>query len=106
MRGHSEPQLAGDLQAMRRMAVHAAARGVEIDVTTNSDRRRAVLAHPDLAERLCEHPLSYKYPSQWTGYIPPEMWQGVPNNSPRRAALVEIYGEACERNARRGRAVA
>lgn len=101
-----EPQIAGDVRAMHRLVVHAAARGVEIDVTTNADRKRAVLAHADLADRLCAHPLNYQHASQWSGYIPPEMWQGVPNNSPRRAALVAIYEEACARNATPGQAAA
>lgn len=90
---------------MQQLAMHASRRGVEIDVTTNADRKRAVFAHPDLVERLLEHPISYKFPSQWTGFIPPEMWQGVPNNSPRRAALVAIYEEALAR-ATQGRAAA
>lgn len=34
-------------------------------------RRARVLAHPDLAARLCEPPLSYARPDQWNGYVPP-----------------------------------
>jgi|SRR5699024_3997573 len=94
------PGIPADVRLMRELAVRASRHGVEFDVTTNAERRRAVLSHPDLAERLCEHPLSYKRPDQWTGFIPPEMWQGQPNNSPRRLALVAIYEEALARSAR------
>lgn len=97
-RGRGEPGIPGDVALMRELAVRASRHGAEIDVTTNAERRRAVLSHPDLAERLCEHPLSYKRPDQWTGYIPPEMWQGQPNRSPRREALVAIYEEALARS--------
>lgn len=100
------PELAGDLKKMQELAVRASAHGVEIDVTTNSERRRTVLAYADLADRLLEHPLSYRYPSQWTGFIPPEMWQGQPNRAPRRDALVAIYAEACARNAAPGEVAA
>ena len=37
----------------------------------NSDRRAAVLSHPDLAKRLTQPLFSYARPEQWTGYIPP-----------------------------------
>ncbi|GAB3213300.1 hypothetical protein GCM10027294_43570 [Marinactinospora endophytica] len=90
-----------DLDAMRELVVRAARYGAEIDTTTNEERRAAVLAHPDLADRLTKHPLFYTRPEQWHGYIPPEQWHGVPNNSPERAALVEIYDEALRRQRRR-----
>lgn len=105
-RGRGEPGIPQDVKVMQQLAMHASKRGVEIDVTTNKDRQRVVFAHPDLADRLCEHPLNYVRPSQWTGFIPPEMWQGVPNNSPRRAALVEIYEEALARSAAPGEVAA
>ncbi|MFE1170431.1 hypothetical protein [Nocardiopsis sp. NPDC058789] len=98
-RGRGEPGIPQDVKVMQQLAIHASKRGVEIDVTTNKDRQRIVFAHQDLADRLMEHPLNYKFPSQWTGYIPPAMWQGQPNNSPRRAALVSIYEEALSRSA-------
>ncbi len=98
-RGRGEPGIPADIRLMQQLAVHASKRGVEIDVTTNAERRRAVLAHADLAERLCEEPLSFARPDQWTGYIPPAVWQGTPNTSPRRRALVEIYEEALSRGA-------
>ncbi|GAA1455202.1 hypothetical protein GCM10009602_68850 [Nocardiopsis tropica] len=97
MRGRGEPGVAGDIKLMQELAVRAMRHGAEIDVTTNAERRRAVLAHPDLAARLCEAPLGYSSPDRWTGYIPPEMWQQLPNRSPRRLALVEIYEEALSR---------
>lgn len=98
-RGRGEPGIPGDVKLMRELAVRAARHGVEFDVTTNAERRRAVLAHPDLAERLCEDPLGYARPDQWTGFIPPAMWNQQPNTSPRRKALVEIYEEALARGA-------
>ncbi|WP_431870912.1 hypothetical protein [Nocardiopsis eucommiae] len=98
-RGRGEPGIPQDVKVMQQLAMHASKRGVEIDVTTNKDRQRIVFAHQDLADRLMEHPLNYRFPSQWTGYIPPAMWQGLPNRSPRREALVAIYEEALSRSA-------
>lgn len=71
-RGRGEPGIPADVRLMRELVVRASRHGVEFDVTTNQERRRAVLAHADLAERLCEHPLNYKRPDQWTGFIPPD----------------------------------
>ncbi|WP_017602230.1 hypothetical protein [Nocardiopsis lucentensis] len=96
-RRRGEPGIPADVKLMRELAVRAMRHGVEIDVTTNADRRRAVLAHLDLAERLCEEPLGFERPDQWTGFIPPAMWNQQPNTSPRRKALVEIYDEALAR---------
>lgn len=62
------------------------------------DRKAAVLAHPDLAQRLTEEPLNFARPDQWNGGIPPEMFNGEHNDSPRRAALVEIAEEATRRS--------
>src|SRR5262245_5922729 len=62
----------------------------------NNRRRRArVLAHPDIAKRLTELPLSYAQPEQWSGYIPPATQldrDGIeaPYDSPRRDALNAI----------------
>ncbi|MEU0236811.1 hypothetical protein ABZ234_03905 [Nocardiopsis sp. NPDC006198] len=97
MRGRGEPGVAGDIKLMQDLAIRAMRHGAEIEVTTNAERRRAVLAHPDLAERLTLPPLNFSSPDRWEGYIPPEMWQQVPNNSPRRLALVAIYEEALSR---------
>lgn len=105
-RGRGEPGIPQDVKVMQQLAMHASKRGVEIDVTTNADRRRVVFAHQDLADKLMEHPISYKFPSQWTGYIPPAMWQGLPNRSPRREALVAIYEEALARTASHGQVAA
>jgi hypothetical protein len=63
--------------------------------------REAVLAHPDLAERLTQPPLDYAQPSQWNGFVPPEQFNGQNNDSPRRAALVAIVDEALTRDAAR-----
>ncbi len=60
------------------------------------DRRRRLLAQPDIAKRLTGQPLNYKRPDQWTGYVPGAIvtWRknGTPimNSSPYRAALLEI----------------
>lgn len=62
-------------------------------------RRGLVLAHPDLAARLCKQPIGYAQPEQWTGYIPPETWNGQHNNTPRRAALLALV-EAAEQRAK------
>lgn len=62
-------------------------------------RRIRVLAHDDLAARLTRPPLSYTKPGQWNGYVPPALDAcGRRNNSPRRAALVEIAAEAWHRD--------
>lgn len=59
--------------------------------------RTAVLAHPDLAQRLTEPPLGWAKPEQWNGGIPPETFSGEHNNSARREALIEIVAEAARR---------
>ncbi len=64
----------------------------------NLARRSAVLAHPDLAARLCQPPLNYKRPEQWNGYMPPETCDGEYNESPQRAALIQIGTEAWKRH--------
>lgn len=63
-----------------------------------ADRER-ILRYPDLAARLCEPPLNYKTPSQWTGFIPPEVCEQRLNLSPERGALVELAQEAYRRDA-------
>lgn len=86
----------------------------------NQARRERVLRYPDLARRLCEEPLGYKFPEQWNGFVAPADCQdetpeslrspnGFPNpgwtmtgrtrrnDSPRRAALVDICAEAMRR---------
>lgn len=60
--------------------------------------RDAVLAHPDLAAKLTQQPLDYTRPEQWNGFVPPELWNGQINDSPRRAALVELVDEAMRRD--------
>lgn len=67
------------------------------------DRRARVLAHPDLAKRLTEPPLSLSEPARWNGYIPPrtlpedEFGRARVNNSPVRRQLVAIASEALAR---------
>jgi hypothetical protein len=63
--------------------------------------RKAVLAHPDLAERLTRPLLGYSKPEQWNGFVPPEQFGQQINDSPRRAALVAILDEAFARDERR-----
>jgi hypothetical protein len=60
--------------------------------------RAAVLAHPDLAERLTMTPLNYAKPEQWNGGVPAEMFNGGNNDSPRRAALLGLVDEALSRD--------
>jgi hypothetical protein len=68
-----------------------------------NENRKLVLAYPDIAARLCEQPLNYKRPDQWTGYIPPyydrEAGNGTVhlNTSPIRQALMAILSAAAER---------
>ncbi|GLZ10266.1 hypothetical protein Acsp04_05010 [Actinomadura sp. NBRC 104425] len=79
-----------------------------------AQRRRRVLAYADLADRLTAPPLCYARPEQWNGYVPPSTWGAVqsgdksfrelPNDSPRRAALVELCAEALRREQETGNA--
>jgi hypothetical protein len=62
------------------------------------ERRERVLGHPDLAARLTEEPIGYGRPEQWNGFVPPLVWNGQFNDSPRRAALAEICAEALKRH--------
>ncbi|MER7174214.1 hypothetical protein [Streptomyces mesophilus] len=62
------------------------------------DRRRAqVLSHPDLAGRLRTAPFNYPTPHAWTGYLPPDQWNGHRNSSPARTALIALISEAAQR---------
>lgn len=73
------------------------------DRARNTEQRKLVLRYPDIAARLCEPPLNYARPGQWTGYIPPafdgERPDGaVPMNTSRyRAAFMVILEAAAER---------
>jgi hypothetical protein len=60
------------------------------------ERRAAVLKHPDLCQQLLDE-LGYQRPEQWNGFIPPATFNGAPNDSPRRAALMLISAEAWKR---------
>lgn len=53
-------------------------------------RRTRVLAHPDIAARLCLPPFELTKPEYWNGYIPPQYHMGKPNNSPVRKQLLDI----------------
>jgi hypothetical protein len=91
---------------------------------SSQDRRAAVLAHGDLAARLARPPLCYRRPGDWNGYIPPVVALDddggilrrveqngravfnqlgrrssgiVYNDTPERAALIEISTEAWHR---------
>lgn len=65
------------------------------------ERRRRVLAHPDLAAKLCEPPLRLARPEVWTGYIPgprvPTLGGEKPNKSPIRRQLLDIVRAVAER---------
>jgi len=58
--------------------------------------RALVLKHPDLARRLVTD-LGYAKPEQWNGFIPPYLFNGSVNDSPRRAIFVDIAAEALRR---------
>ena len=80
-------------------------------------RRKLVLSHPDLAELLTHPTIGYTRPDQWNGWIPPATVPDdspnptpgpttdgpgyVTNDSPRRAALIELVEEAERREAAR-----
>jgi hypothetical protein len=49
---------------------------------------------PPLSARLLAEPLGYAYASQWNGFIPPEMFNGERNRSPRRDALLALVEDA------------
>ncbi|MCZ7413121.1 hypothetical protein [Streptomyces sp. WMMC897] len=68
-------------------------------------RRALVLRHPDLAAKLTEAPHCWTTPERWNGYIPPDTWNGGPNRTPARVALLELVTEA-EQRAQPGRAAA
>lgn len=81
----------------------AVARARAAQVAEIAERRKRVLKYPDLAQRLTERPLSYQRPEQWNGFVPPRTGPpgGLgqqPNDSPVRAALVEICAEAKRRD--------
>jgi hypothetical protein len=74
-----------------------------------ADRRARVLRHPELAARLTQPPVGYQSAEQWNGYVPParvpagdDGIDGLLNNSPRRAALIDISAEALRRSAPAG----
>jgi hypothetical protein len=61
----------------------------------NADLRRAlVLRHPEVAAKLTEWPLSYAFPEQWSGAMPPEQWGGHRNTAPERVAILALVAEA------------
>lgn len=93
----AEMRAQGDFEAYRK-AVHRQA------IDLRNTRRAAVLAHPDLAERLKSAPLSVAEPRQWSGFVPPATVERRHSasliNSPVRAQLVAIVTEAQRRDGR------
>lgn len=62
-------------------------------------RRARVLAHPWAAKRLCLI-FGYTRPEQWTGYVPPATTaEGDHNDSPLRAALLELLRDVAAHEA-------
>lgn len=57
-------------------------------------RRARVLAHPDIAKRLCDFPLRASTPEMWTGFVPPAEVPTVNgwkrNESPIRRQIIAI----------------
>jgi len=101
-----------------RINSHPKVRQAISDATNACQTRRArVLAHPDIAARLTWPPLDFTDPRKWNGYVPPATgpygearpdptsrtgWDdsGVdeaPNDSPRRAALMDILRAVVDR---------
>ncbi|WP_055406609.1 hypothetical protein [Frankia sp. ACN1ag] len=64
-----------------------------------AQRRARVLAHPDLAARLCAPPLGYRSPEGWNGFVPPRLCGEQLNASVVRRALVDLATEAMRRAA-------
>jgi hypothetical protein len=93
----SEMRAQGDWQAYRKAVA------VEV-LTMRSERRKAVLAHPDLAEKLMDPPLKMSSPEKWTGYVPSPTVEAKhhqdANPSPYRAQLVAIVRVAEQRDGR------
>lgn len=96
MVGVSDPTALGEILMTARGTVRAA-------LAESAERRARVLRHDDLAALLKAKPLEYKRPDQWNGYVPPALMpedsDGLAkrNDSPRRAALVELSAEAWRR---------
>ena len=57
-------------------------------------RRAVVLADPDIASRLRDRPLGYRHAEQWTGFVPPETFNGARNQTWEREALAGIVADA------------
>lgn len=57
-------------------------------------RRALLLRHPDLATQLTHLPHGPGTAEQWTGAVPPELFNGVRNDSPRRPAILALLAEA------------
>lgn len=75
--------------------------GIAEQARAECARRRALInRHPDLAAKLAEIPGQ----TAWNGHIPPATWNGAPNNSPIRTALLELVAEAEAREAPQTRA--
>jgi hypothetical protein len=68
-------------------------------IARSAERRQLVLAHEDLAAMLTRPPVGFRDPKQWTGYVPPRIWNGSLNMSPQRKALAAICALALERQA-------
>jgi len=64
----------------------------------NDRRKRLVLAHEDLAQKLGEAPINIR-PDAWSGFVPMEHGAAGFNNSPIRRALAELVAEAERRAA-------
>lgn len=59
--------------------------------------RALIFAHEDLTNMLGMPPLKIASPREWTGYVPPEIWDQRINNAPERRALVALLDEARRR---------
>lgn len=86
-----------DVRAMRQQSdlKQFILNGMRDGAARNAHQRTAILAHPDLAKKLTEPPISLARPEQWSGYIPPAVTcTNAINPSPVRAALWAIAAEA------------
>ena len=87
-----------------RSAIMALWEAARLESKERSQRRRElVFKHPDLAKQLLSNLIGYSRPENWNGWIPPATVAArdgyVPNDSPRRAALVALVEEAERREA-------
>lgn len=102
-RAHAEAIEAADerraLPKTNRSMAHLWDGELEKSANRRAVRKTAVLAHADLAAKLCAPPISYDDPHQWNGGLPPLTdADGRHTGSPRAHALHQLVAEARARH--------